>query len=49
MGYILELRKKVGHEPIIMTSACVLVINEDNQILLQHRTDNGFWSYPGGH
>lgn len=48
MGYILELRKKIGHVPIIMTSACVLIMNEKNQLLLQHRTDNGYWSYPGG-
>lgn len=48
MGYILDLRKKIGHTPLIMTSACVLILNENNQLLLQCRTDNGFWSYPGG-
>lgn len=48
MGYIMDLRKYVGHQPLIMTSACVLIINEKNQVLLQKRTDNGFWGYPGG-
>lgn len=48
MGYILDLRKQIGHQPLLMTSACVLVLNEQNQLLLQHRTDNGYWSYPGG-
>ena len=48
MGYILDLRKKVGHAPLIMTSACVLIINEQGQLLLQKREDNHFWGYPGG-
>ena len=48
MGYILDLRKKIGHAPIIMTSACVLIINSQGQLLLQKRADNHFWGYPGG-
>ena len=48
MGYIMDLRKIVGHRPLIMTSACAIIMNEKNQILLQKRTDNGLWSYPGG-
>ena len=48
MGYIMDLRKYVGHQPIMMTSACVLILNNKNQVLLQRRTDNGFWGYPGG-
>src|SRR5574344_2462910 len=31
-----------------MTSGCVLILNEKNQILLQKRRDNGYWGYPGG-
>lgn len=48
MGYILNLRKYIGHKPIIMTSDCVLILNEKNQLLLQKRKDNNLWSYPGG-
>lgn len=48
MGYIMNLRKYVGHQPIMMASACVLVLNNKNQVLLQRRADNGFWGYPGG-
>lgn len=48
MGYIMDLRKHVGHNPLIMVSACVLILNERKQLLLQKRRDNGFWSYPGG-
>lgn len=47
MGYIENLRKKVGHDPIFMpASACCLIKN--NKILLQKRTDNGNWAIHGG-
>ena len=48
MGYIMDLRKHVGHAPLIMACGCVLIMNKNNQVLLQRRTDNGFWAYPGG-
>ncbi|MGN7478153.1 NUDIX hydrolase [Solibacillus silvestris] len=48
MSYILNLRKKVGTEPIIMVGACVLIINEHNQLLMQLRRDNGCWGLAGG-
>ena len=48
MGYILELRRQVGHRPLIMTCAGVLLLNEKRELLLQKRADNGLWGYPGG-
>lgn len=48
MGYISDLRKKLGHAPIFMPSACVLILNSQGQLLLQKRADNHFWGYPGG-
>ena len=48
MGYIMDLRKELGHRPIIMAAAGVIVINDDNEILLQKRADNGFWGLPAG-
>jgi len=48
MAYILDLRKELGHRPLIMAAAAVLIINENNEILLQHRADNQLWGYPGG-
>lgn len=48
MGYILDLRKIVGHRPLIMTCAGVLLLNEKEELLLQRRADNGLWGYPGG-
>jgi mutator protein MutT len=48
MGYILELRKELGSRPIIMAGAGVLLLNDNNEILLGRRTDNGYWDYPAG-
>ncbi|MGN7388139.1 NUDIX hydrolase [Sporosarcina sp. SAFN-015] len=48
MGYISELRKLIGTRPIIMVGANVIVTNEENQLLLQLRTDNNCWGLPGG-
>ncbi len=48
MGYIMDLRAVVGHRPLIMTCAGILLFNQNNQLLLQQRADNGLWGYPGG-
>ncbi|WP_390621169.1 NUDIX hydrolase [Bacillus testis] len=39
MGYITELRKKVGNMPLIMVGAAVILVRGPF-ILLQLRTDN---------
>ena len=48
MGYVSELRKYVGHRPIMHPAASVIVEDAQGRILLQKRTDNGTWSYCGG-
>ena len=48
MGYIMDLRKVLGHKPIIIAGAGVIFVNEKNEILLHERADNHFWSYPAG-
>lgn len=48
MGYIMNLRKYVGHEPIIGLGATTLVFNDKNELLLNLRTDTNTWSIPGG-
>ncbi len=48
MGYIMDLRKFVGKRPILMPAAGAAIINENNEILLQRRTDNKCWGIPGG-
>lgn len=48
MGYIMDLRKKVGSRPLIMVGASVIVVNAQQQVLLQLRKDNGCWGLIGG-
>ena len=43
-----DLRQKVGHTPLIMTSASGALV-EDGRILLQERADTGDWGFPGGY
>ena len=47
-GYIMELRKLVGHRTLIQCAASIIVINQQGQILLGKRTDNHLWGYSGG-
>ena len=47
MGYIEDLRKVIGHKPLILVGVAVAVINEKRQFLLQKRHD-GIWGVPGG-
>lgn len=48
MGYIMNLRKYVGHEPLIGVGATTLVFNDKNELLLNLRTDTNTWGIPGG-
>ena len=48
MGYISELRKFVGHRPLMCCAAGALIFNHNNQVLLQRRSDDGLWGNPGG-
>lgn len=48
MGYISELRKLIGSRPIIMVGANVIVVDSENRLLFQLRTDNNYWGLPGG-
>ncbi|MDW0115958.1 NUDIX hydrolase [Sporosarcina thermotolerans] len=49
MGYIEDLRKLVGHQPLIFVGSVVIVIDEKGRILLQQRKfPEGVWGIPGG-
>lgn len=48
MGYILDLRKFVGHRPLIQVGAGIIVEDEQGRVLLQLRSDNHCWGYCGG-
>ena len=47
-GYIMDLRKLVGHRTLMQCAASIIIVNEKNQILLGKRTDNHKWGYAGG-
>ena len=48
MGYIMDLRKIVGHRTLLQVGASVIVEDAQGRVLLQKRTDNHCWGYPGG-
>ena len=47
-GYIMDLRKIVGHRTLLQVGASVIVEDGQGRVLLQKRTDNHCWGYPGG-
>ncbi|TFB19557.1 NUDIX domain-containing protein [Filobacillus milosensis] len=47
MEYVMELRKLVGQRPLILPGAVVLIVNQEDKVMLQHRHD-GSWALPGG-
>jgi len=47
MEYYKFLRQYVGHQPIILPGAVVIILNSANEVLLQKRYDGG-WGLPGG-
>ncbi|MGA2490799.1 MAG: NUDIX domain-containing protein [Anaerolineales bacterium] len=48
MEYILELRKLVGHRPLLMVGTATLIVDSENRLLMMKRSDNGYWGLPGG-
>lgn len=50
MNYVEDLRKIVGHRPLILVGAVTVIIDNKNRILLQKRktTSFGMWGLPGG-
>ena len=48
MDYILQLRQYIGHRPILLVGAAILVLDEQNRLLMMKRSDNECWSVPGG-
>ena len=46
--YISKIRKHLGHEPILIPHAVAIVFNEQNDVLIEVRQDDGFLDFPGG-
>src|SRR5699024_2014997 len=48
-NYIMDLRKLVGHRPLLQVGASVIVEDAEGEILLQLRSANLCWGYAGGY
>ena len=48
MDYILQLRQYIGHRPILLVGAAILILDEQDRLLLMKRSDIGCWGIPGG-
>lgn len=48
-SYLERLRRKIGHDLVLMPGGVVLVEHADGRILFVKRADDGTWCHPGGH
>ena len=48
MSYISDLRKDIGHKPLMSTASMCILYDANKGILLEKRSDNGQWCVPGG-
>lgn len=46
--YAIMIRTLVGNRCIFVPGVRALIINDEGEVLLQHRSDTGFWGLPGG-
>ena len=47
-NYIEYLRKYVGHSPILTSGVLLFLFNDKGEVLMQLRSDNNAWGFPGG-
>lgn len=48
MDYIHNLRQYIGHRPVLLVGAAILVLDEHSRLLMMKRRDNECWGLPGG-
>jgi 8-oxo-dGTP pyrophosphatase MutT (NUDIX family) len=46
--FVLDLRARVGHDPLWLSTAVGAVFDDAGQVLLGRRADIGVWTLPGG-
>lgn len=46
--YVKEIRKHVKDIPLLIPHSVVLLFNENNEVLLEERLDDGYFDFPGG-
>jgi 8-oxo-dGTP pyrophosphatase MutT (NUDIX family) len=47
-GHLRELRKKVGHDLLVLPSAAVAIYDEQGRVLMGLHSDRKVWVMPGG-
>lgn len=48
MSHIEDLRSLVGHRPILMVGAAILIQDSRHRLLMLQRSDSHAWGLPGG-
>jgi len=48
MEYIQKLHQHIGHAPVLMGGAAILIVDGENRLLLMKYSDSGCWGPPGG-
>jgi 8-oxo-dGTP pyrophosphatase MutT (NUDIX family) len=46
--FVLDLRQKVGHDRLWLSTAMGVVLDDRRRVLLGRRSDTGNWTLPGG-
>lgn len=46
--YLLQLRRKVGHDLVLLPAVCVLIWDGDGRLLLMREAETGRWQTVGG-
>ena len=46
--YVKEMRRLIGHRPLILCGGSVICLDGAGRVLLGRRADNHLWSYAGG-
>ena len=46
--YLKDLRKRTGKMPLLLPHAVVILFNEEGKVLLEERSDDGYFDFPGG-
>lgn len=46
--WVKDLRNKIGHQTVILPHAITIVVDKDNNVLVEERSDDGFIDFPGG-
>ncbi len=47
-SYVLNLRKKIGHDLLLMPSVSVVVRDQEGWVLLARHAHQNVWAFPGG-